>query len=152
MRFLIIAATALLVSCRDASGPALIDAKTGLPHTVLFAISGTWNLQTVAGQALPWTIGQGTDSRTEFVSSTLVINANGNYTRDLRQRTTYTDGRVVDFGGPVAGTFTGSVDTGPITLRFNGGNGAGTVSFTGTVNGNALTLSGFAEPHVYVRP
>jgi len=99
------------------------------------AFTGTWNLGTVNGAALPYTV-QSTP-KIELVGDQLVVSANGTFAVSTQLRitngTTITTQTVPDGG-------TYSVSGTSATFIFNGG-----TTGTATVSGNTLTV---AEPGV----
>lgn len=78
------------------------------------SLAGTWTLQTVNGNPLPFTISQTATDKVELLSDVVTASANGTYSENLQIRETLNG---------VSQTFT-SADTG-----------------TFTVNGTAVTLT-----------
>lgn len=72
----LLAAVCLLASCGG-------DSVTGSA-----GIAGTYNLQTVNGAPLPFTIPTGTNSSISLVSQSLTLNASGSFSSSGVQRTT----------------------------------------------------------------
>jgi major membrane immunogen (membrane-anchored lipoprotein) len=133
-RMLAIACTAaavLLAGCDsdDSTGPAQN------------AVSGTWNLTTVNGAALPF-ITQSTP-RIELVSEQLVVSANGTFTQASQVRTT-SGTTVSNQTISSAGTYTLSGATAAFIFN-DGTTGAGTVS------DNSLTVAKPGRSYVYAK-
>jgi len=103
--------------------------------------SGSWNLQTINGSALPVIIGSGTQAVT-VLASTLTISANGNYNEvvTLRPVGTTTNTTFTEIG-------TWSFTNGVVT--FNDQTDA--VTYTGSVSGNTLTENTAGFVSVYAR-
>lgn len=92
------------------------------------SLAGTWNLQTVNGAALPFTLSNSGGVKTELLSEVATVSSNGNFTETEVLRVTTVVGVAVDTL-PSTGTFTLSGNLVSINL-----NGSGTV--TGTLNNN----------------
>jgi hypothetical protein len=115
------AATVLLAGCD--SGDTTVPTQN--------AVSGTWNLTTVNGSPLPFTI-QSTP-KIEVVSDQLVVSANGTFTESTQTRTT--NGTTITTQTiPDAGTY--SLNGTAATFIFNDG-----TTGAGTVSGNTLTVA-----------
>jgi len=93
------------------------------------SVAGTWNLTTVNGSPLPFTI-QATP-KIEVLSDQLVVSANGTFTESTQTRTT--NGTSVSLQTlPDGGTYT--LNGTAATFIFNDGTtGAGTVTGTGLI-------------------
>jgi len=93
------------------------------------SVAGTWNLTTVNGASLPFTI-QATP-KIEVLSDQLVVSANGTFTESTQTRTT--NGTSVTLQTvPDGGTY--SLNGTAATFIFNDGTtGAGTVTATGLI-------------------
>ena len=116
-------ATVLLAGCDS-------DDTTGPSQN---SVSGTWNLTTVNGSALPFTL-QSTP-KIEVLSDQLVVSANGTFTESTQLR--FTNGTVVSTQTITdAGTY--SLNGTAATFIYNDG-----TTGAGTVSGNTLTV---AEP------
>jgi hypothetical protein len=115
------AATVLLAGCDS-------DDTTGPTQS---SVAGTWNLTTVNGSALPYTL-QPTP-KIEILSDQLVVSANGTFTESTQIR--FTNGTTVTTETiPDAGTY--SLNGTSATFIYNDGStGAGTIS------GNTLTVA-----------
>jgi len=115
------AATVLLAGCdsNDTTGPSQNP------------VAGTWNLTTVNGTPLPFTI-QATP-KIEVTSDQLVVLANGTFTESTQTRTT--NGTTVTMQTiPDGGTY--SLNGTNATFIFNDG-----TTGAGTVSGNTLTVA-----------
>lgn len=132
MRRLVLALGAIsLLACGDSTG---VGASSAV---------GTWNLFSVNGSPVPFTLIDEPDFRVEILSEQLVFFENGTYTD------TFTD-RVTESG---TATTTTESDTG--TWSQNGSSlttitSAGDVS-TSTISGNSITLSASGFVVVYRR-
>lgn len=93
------------------------------------AVAGTWNLSTVNGASLPFTIQ--TTPKIEVLSDQLVVSANGTFTESTQTRTT--NGTAVTLETvPDGGTY--SLNGTAATFIFNDGTtGAGTLTATGLI-------------------
>ena len=90
------------------------------------SVAGTWNLTTVNGSPLPFTIQ--TTPKIEVVSDQLVVSANGTFTESTQTRTT-NGTTVTNQTIPDGGTY--SLNGTAATFIFNDGTtGAGTISST----------------------
>jgi hypothetical protein len=106
------------------------------------AVSGTWNLTTVNGAALPFVI-QSTP-KIELVSEQLLVSANGTFTQASQVRTT--SGTTVSTQTlSSGGTYTLSGTT--ASFIFNDG-----TTGAGTVSGNSLTVAKPGRSYVYDKP
>ena len=85
-------------------------------------VAGTWNLQTINGQSLPFLFDPGPPT-TEFVSDVVQVNADGTYTETSHIRET--DGATV--------TESDEVGSGTFAVRGN------TVDFHDSTTGNIVT-------------
>jgi hypothetical protein len=116
-------ATVLLAGCdsNDTTGPTQNS------------VAGTWNLTTVNGSPLPFTL-QATP-KIEVLSDQLVVSANGTFTESTQLR--FTNGTIVSTQVVTdAGTY--SLNGTAATFIYNDG-----TTGAGTVSGNTLTV---AEP------
>lgn len=122
-------ATVLLAGCDSTETTAPTDN----------AVAGTWNLTTVNGSPLPYTV-QSTP-KIEVVGDQLVVSADGTFTVSTQLRITNgttvttqteTDGGTYSLNGTAA------------TFIFNGG-----TTGTGTVSGNTLTVAEAGVSLVY---
>jgi Lipocalin-like domain len=111
------------------------------PTSPIAGASGTWNLQSINGSALPVTIGTGTQAVT-VIASTLTISTNGNYNEVVTLRpagttsnTTFTE------------TGTWSVTNGVVTFNDQ----TDGITYNGTVSGNTLTETTTGFVSVYAR-
>ena len=116
-------ATVLLAGCDS-------DDTTGPSQN---SVSGTWNLTTVNGSALPFTL-QSTP-KIEVLSDQLVVSANGTFTESTQLR--FTNGTIVTTQ-TIADAGTYSLSGTAATFIYNDG-----TTGAGTVSGNTLTV---AEP------
>jgi Lipocalin-like domain len=113
------AATVLFAGCDS-------DDSTGPTQS---SVAGTWNLTTVNGSPLPFTIQ--VTPKIEVLSDQLVVSANGTFTESTQTRTT--NGTAVTLATvPDGGTY--SLSGTAVTFIFNDGTtGAGTVSATSLI-------------------
>ena len=131
-RLLLAFASIALVACggSDSTGPAANAA-------------GTWNLQTVNGHALPFTLGTDQSGATvEILDDQYVLNADGSWTESFTTRSTLGT-TVTTTPDTDAGTWT---QTGNQVSIVNSAGG-----FTGTINNNSITIGSQFGPVVYVR-
>lgn len=110
-------------------------------------VAGTYALQTIKGEALPWTLAEGATSKTEYTGASLVLRANLTFTRTTHHRVT-SGASVSETVGVVDGTYTKNDTTGAVVLSFVG------TPIPATVEGKTLTVSfaGCCEPWVFQRP
>ena len=124
MRKIRVALTVFAIACggSDTTTPAL-------PSAV-----GTWNLSTINGTALPFTVDQTGSSRSEVIGGSLSIVAGGSFTFSVTGRE-IVNGVVSTGSSSAAGTFTTNGTA--ITLRSTS-NG---VTLSGSFSANSLTLA-----------
>ena len=98
------------------------------------SVAGTWNLQTINGSALPFTVAT-SPAKIEVLSDVVNVSSNGTYTSSEQTRTT--------IGTQV--TTNTSTDAGTYTLNGNNvailSNTAGSTAQAGVVSGNTLTVT-----------
>ena len=123
MRRLVLAISAVsMLACGDSSGPEFSSAV------------GTWNLVTVNGSALPFTLEFSQAYRLEIVSDVFVASENGTYTESTTIRET--DGATATTTTEQSnGTWTQT--NGTVTVTESGG----TETSTATISGNTITLT-----------
>ena len=133
MRRLVLALSAAsILACGDSSGPEFSSAV------------GTWNLVTVNGSALPFTIELSQIYRLELLSDVFVASENGTYIESTTLRDTE-NGTATTRTEPSSGTWTQTNNT--VTVTESGG----TETATATVSGNTITLSQAGFVSVYHR-
>jgi hypothetical protein len=122
-RVLLMAVVPALAACDDdGSGPDL-------------NVEGTYQLQTVNNQPLPFVLDQeGTVFLEELVSAAITLNANGTFNDIATVRTTE-NGVVTTESQPDGGVYTQNNNV--VSLHYQGG---GTINTT--VNGNTMTIVG----------
>lgn len=137
MKRLLILALALALgvtatACSDSTSPGA-------------SIAGTYSLQTINGQTLPFVVNSGTPY-SEVLSSQIRLDANGNYSSLTRYRDTYPGGQpnLVDVPATGYWTLSGS----QITLTEIGY--PNDPSY-GTISGNRITFVDFGLTLVYTR-
>lgn len=105
----------------DATGPTMVS------------ISGTWNLQTVDGAALPYVVTQTGTEKIEITADVLTFTATGTFTEITAVRST-NSGQVTTQSVADAGNYTLTGNT----LKAFYGDGS---TITGTLNGNTLNAT-----------
>ena len=126
------AAIALLAACGSDSGTGPTQAS----------VVGTWNLTTVNGAPLPFTI-QATNPKLEILSDQYVLAANGTFTESFQLRGT--DGTTVTTQSFTdAGTY--QLNGTAVTVTYTDGS-----SLTGTLSGNTVTIAQLGASLVYSR-
>lgn len=127
-RLLPLVALAVAVACGS-------DSTT---QPTIASVAGTWNLQSVNGSPLPFTLTQTGSDRLELLSDVVTANANGTYTEVAQFRTTV-NGQSSTSTESDAGTFT--LNGTAVSLT-----GTQTGNINGALSGNTLTLTeqGFA--------
>jgi hypothetical protein len=96
------------------------------------SVAGTWNLTTVNGAQLPYTL-QAANPKTEVLGDQLVVLANGTFTESTQLR--YTSGTTVTTETvPDGGTYT--LNGTSATLNFSDGSAT-----AGTLSGNSFTIA-----------
>jgi hypothetical protein len=121
-RLLLLAVVPVFAACDDDGGPEL-------------NVEGTYQLQTVNNQALPFVLDQeGTIYLEELLSAAITLNANGTFTDIATVRTT-DNGVVTTESQPDGGIYTQNNSV--VSLHYQGG---GTINTT--VNGNTMTIVG----------
>ena len=110
---------ALALACNDSTSPE-------------DTLTGTWTLQTVAGQPLPYTL---PESGEVVTAESFTFLASGRFTTTTTFRITV-GGSVTTESIPDAGSYTANGATITLTYDSDGSHDAG------TLNGNTLTLEG----------
>ena len=133
MRRLVLALSAVsILACGDSSGPEFSSAV------------GTWNLVTVNGSALPFTVDLSQNFRLEILGDVFVASENGTYTESTTLRETES-GTATTTTEQSNGTWTQTNNT--VTVTESGGTETGTA----TISGNTITLSQPGFVSVYHR-
>ena len=121
----------VVLACSDA---------TGADDEVI----GTWQLQTVDGLSLPFTLTQSDVDRLELTGESMTLLASGRFTMVTTFRVT--DGNnIFPESIPDAGTY--AVTDSTVTFRFDSDGSTATA----TVNGNAMTLHDIGLTFLYRR-
>lgn len=121
-----------LIACGD-------DDSTSAPTSA--SVAGTWNLQTVNGSALPFTL-SAASPKIELLSSSVNVTANGTWTSTTQTRTTIGT-QATTASSTQSGTYTLSGSA--VSIRSTDG----TTVQAGTVSGNTLTLAQTGLTFVY---
>jgi lipocalin-like protein len=121
-----------LIACGD-------DDSTSAPTNA--SVAGTWNLQTVNGSALPFTL-SAASPKIELLSSSVNVTANGTWTSTTQTRTTIGT-QATTASSTQSGTYTLSGSA--VSIRSTDG----TTVQAGTVSGNTLTLAQTGLTFVY---
>ena len=135
----------LSVAC-DSGAPTAPSPSPGVPSPAPVVVVGTWRLQSVDGQPLPWTLPEsdsGGFDKVEVTAEVITALASGRFTMDTTLRTT--DGSNV-FLETIPDTGTYVVDGSVVTFRFDSDPGGEPA--LGTVSGNVLALD---DGFVYIR-
>lgn len=139
MRHVALAVIVAVAACKAPIGPG--------PAT----IAGTYELQTIKGEALPWTFARhpnGSPSE-EFTGGSIVLRTDSTFTWTTNARVTSSSGTVTQMDNTLAGTFSKSGDALDFTIPGISGNFPVAV----TLDGNTLTLMyDIASPWVFRRP
>lgn len=121
-RYMLLALPIALLACGGD------DSSTTTP--TLASLAGTWNLQTVNGSPLPFTIASNGTAKTEILSQVATVGSNGTFTEVTQTRTTIS-GQISVMTLPSSGTISLSGTLVTITVS-----GSGTS--TGTLNSNTM--------------
>jgi hypothetical protein len=121
-----------LIACGD-------DDSTSVPTNA--SVAGTWNLQTVNGSALPFTL-SASSPKIELLSSSVNVTANGTWTSTTQTRTTIGT-QATTASSTQSGTYTLSGSA--VSIRSTDG----TTVQAGSVSGNTLTLAQTGLTFVY---
>lgn len=97
------------------------------------SIAGTYNLQTIDGQAPPVVVYEDAAAKVEIVSGNFVLSANGSFTTNVTFRVTE-NGQVSTQSESFPGTYT--VNGSTVTFAYADGD-----SDTATLDGNTLTFT-----------
>lgn len=123
------------------AGTALACSDSTKPSESLV---GTWNLSTVNGAPLPFTL-QASNPKVEVVQDQFVGTADDRFTENGTGRFTSSTGVVSNVSFTDAGTWT--VNGNAITIRFDSDNS----SLSGSIDGSTLTVGGFGLSQVYLK-
>lgn len=123
-RYAALLALPLMIACDDdGTGPTVAD------------VAGTYSLQTVNNEPLPYIIQQATDFRLELTDIFITLNENGTFNEEVWYREV--DGAIVtEYPEDDGGTFV--VDGDEVELHYTGGG----VPLIGTIDGTSLRFSG----------
>lgn len=132
-RILIAGLCLLAVAC---GGDSATGASSG--------IAGTYTLRTADGAPLPHVLSQSATSKQEVLSDAYVLTSGGTWSASAQIRTTI-NGQASISTAPATGTYT--VSGASISLRNTGTN----TSFSGTIDGTTLTLTGGGSVLVYMK-
>lgn len=128
MRRLLVLAMSLAITaagCSDSTAPQN-------------ALSGNYTLRSIQGvQTSPWVIYQEPSFKEEVLSSTIAIDANGNFTTTTQLRDTYTGSPSTTYTDQYYGYWTLSGDQVSLTDT----SGPTPYTYYGTVSGNTITVS-----------
>ncbi len=129
MRRLLVLAMSLALTaaaCTDTTGPQ-------------GALSGSYTLRSIQGSQLsPWVIYQDASYRQDVLSSTITIDANGNYSSLTVFRDTYTGSAPVQYNDLITGYWTLSGSSLTLTDTTNP---RIPVTYYATVSANTITIS-----------
>ena len=130
-------AALLVAACDDPAAPE---------DVVALSISGTFELRTIKGQPLPWTLAQGATSRTEITAGQIVLAADSTFSRVTHRRITDQNG-VAESVIIQSGTYSRS-DSGTVDLYMEG-----SMPIVGTLDGRwfAASFAGCCEVYRYER-
>ena len=124
MRFLACLLLVAVAACRS-DGPT--------DHTPV-SLAGTWRLQTVNGNGLPFVVPQTVVDKMEVTSDALTVAASGTFTQETQIRTTES-GQVTTETVEDAGSYT--LNGTAVTFTYDSDGATG----TGSVSGNTLTVA-----------
>ena len=122
--------SALVLSCDDATGPD--------------DLLGTWRLETVSGQSLPFILEQDGTRKVELTGETVTLLASGRQTMVTSFRVTQ-NGNVFTESIPATGNYTVSGST--LLLTFDNDED----EYTAIVNGDKMTIDDIGLTFVYRR-
>jgi hypothetical protein len=120
----------LALSCDDATGPS--------------DLLGTWHLQSVSGQSLPYILEQDATRKVELTGETVTLLASGRQTMVTSFRVTES-GSVSTESVPAAGNYTASGST--LLLTFDNDED----TYTAIVKGDTMTIDDIGLTFVYRR-
>lgn len=121
----------VVLSCSDSTGPNS-------------NLVGTWRLETVSGQPLPFILEQDATRKVELTGETITLVASGRQTMVTSFRVTE-GGNVFLESIPAPGSYT--VNGSTLLLTFDGDES----TYTATVNGNTMTIDDIGLTFVYRR-
>jgi hypothetical protein len=133
MKSLIAACLLVLAACGGDDGPTA---------PTMASIAGTWNLQTVNGSPLPFTVAQSGADKIEVLGDAITVTATATFTQLTQVRVTQ-GGQATTQSVADAGSYTLSGKT--VTFTFNSDGSSG----TGTLNGTTLTVTDSGIALVY---
>ncbi len=107
------------------------------------SVAGTWNLKTVNGSGLPFTL-QAANPKIEYLNEQLIVSASGTFTQTANYRVT--DNGVVSTQ-PIVDSGSYTLSGTAVTFRFNSDGSTG----TGTVSSSNLTVAAGGYSLVYVK-
>lgn len=88
-----------------------------VPPPPVVQVAGTYALQTITGQDLPWTLAEGSTSKTEYIGGRVTLAENLTFERMVFRRFT-SHGTATEDTMRQSGTYT-KTDSGAVTLRFS---------------------------------
>lgn len=106
------------------------------------SVAGTWSLQTINGNGLPYVVAQTGADKVELISDVITAVASGSFTQITQVRITQ-NGQTSTQSIPDAGSF--SLNGTAVTFTFNSDGSTG----TGSVSGNTLTVTDDGFAYVY---
>ncbi len=106
------------------------------------SVAGTWNLQTINGQSLPFVIAQTGTNQEEIASDQLLVGSGGTFTETTVVKLTV-NGQVSEETLGDAGSY--SLNGTAVTFVFASDGSSG----TGTLTGNTLTVAEGGYSEVY---
>ena len=129
---LYVLASLVVLSCGDSTSP------------VENPLVGTWRLQTVSGQPIPYVLEQDAGRKVELTGETVTLLASGRQTMVTSFRVTE-GGKVTLEDVPAPGSYT--VNNSTLTITFD----ADTDIYTAIVNGNTMTIDDIGLTFLYRR-
>ncbi len=123
-------ASLVVLSCTDETGPD--------------SVVGSWRLQTVSGQPLPFTLEEDGGRKVELTGETVTLNASGRQTMVTSFRVTE-GGNVFLESVSAPGDYT--VNGSTVLLTFDNDD----ATYTATVNGDTMTIHDIGLTFVYRR-
>jgi Lipocalin-like domain len=107
------------------------------------SLAGTWNLSTINGSALPFTL-QAANPKIEYLNEQIIASANGTFTQTANAR--FTNAGVVSTQ-PITDSGTWVLSGTAISFQFASDGSTG----TGTLSGNTFTVAQSGFSFVYTK-